>query len=62
RPFSSPFRNSTCHHVDEEWYSTRSRQDQSRTSEEPSASHCQNPGPAFHAVPVAMQSAHFVEN
>uniref|UniRef100_A0A7I4YEX8 Endonuclease exonuclease phosphatase domain containing protein n=1 Tax=Haemonchus contortus TaxID=6289 RepID=A0A7I4YEX8_HAECO len=62
RPFSSSFRDSIHHLVDEEWYSTRSRQDQSRTSKEPPASHCQNPGPAFHAVPVAMQSAQLVEN
>ena len=42
--FGSPFRNTTCHHVDEELYSAWSRYDQTRISEEYPTSHHQNSG------------------
>uniref|UniRef100_A0A7I4YVY5 Uncharacterized protein n=1 Tax=Haemonchus contortus TaxID=6289 RepID=A0A7I4YVY5_HAECO len=43
RSSASPFRNSTCHHVDEELYGTQSRWYQTRTSKESSTLHRQNP-------------------
>ncbi|VDP34948.1 unnamed protein product [Heligmosomoides polygyrus] len=54
RPLRSQFRDPTRHLVGEEAYSTRSRQDQTRTPEEPTASAHEHPGEALHTLPVGV--------
>ncbi|KAK6726155.1 hypothetical protein RB195_004461 [Necator americanus] len=51
----SPVRNTTCYHVGKKSYGTRSRQNKTRTPEEPSASTHQHPGEALFTSPVGMQ-------
>ncbi|KAK6745741.1 hypothetical protein RB195_012079 [Necator americanus] len=51
----SPVRNTTCYHVGKKSYGTRSRQNKTRTPEEPSASTHQHPGKALYTLSVGMQ-------
>ncbi|KAK6749042.1 hypothetical protein RB195_001576 [Necator americanus] len=53
----SPVRNTTCYHVGKKSYGTRSRQNKTRTTEEPSASTHQHPGEALYTLPVGMQGS-----
>ncbi|WKY07234.1 hypothetical protein Q1695_007009 [Nippostrongylus brasiliensis] len=61
-PCGSPFRDSSRDFIDEELHSSRSRQDPTRTSEEPTASPHQHPGQALHTIPVGLQSTSNMEN
>ncbi|KAK6756227.1 hypothetical protein RB195_014557 [Necator americanus] len=51
----SPVRSTTCYHVGNKSYGTRSRQNKTRTPEEPSASTHQHPGEALYTLPDGMQ-------
>ncbi|KAK6737422.1 hypothetical protein RB195_019865 [Necator americanus] len=53
----SPVRNTTCYHVGKKSYGTRSRQNKTRTPEEPSASTHQHPGEALYTLSVGMQGS-----
>ncbi|KAK6764910.1 hypothetical protein RB195_025012 [Necator americanus] len=53
----SPVRNTTCYHVGKKSYGTRSRQNKTRTTEEPFASTHQYPGEALYTLPVGMQGS-----
>ncbi|KAK6736127.1 hypothetical protein RB195_019041 [Necator americanus] len=53
----SPVRNTTCYHVGKKSYGTRSRQNRTRTTEEPSTSTHQHPGEALYTLPVGMQGS-----
>ncbi|KJH47969.1 hypothetical protein DICVIV_05945 [Dictyocaulus viviparus] len=53
----SSFRNPTCIFVGKKSYSFRARQDQTRTSEESTASYYKNAGPTLHTLPVRLQSS-----
>ncbi|VDO70610.1 unnamed protein product [Heligmosomoides polygyrus] len=57
-----PFRDATRHLVGEETYSTRSRQDQTRTPEELPANTHQHPGAALHTLPIGVQGSISVEH
>ncbi|KAK6749636.1 hypothetical protein RB195_001942 [Necator americanus] len=53
----SPVRNTTCYHVSKNSYGNRSRQNKTRTPEEPSASTHQHPGEALYTLSVGMQGS-----
>ncbi|KJH44396.1 hypothetical protein DICVIV_09584 [Dictyocaulus viviparus] len=61
-PGITMLRNPTCDLVGKKSYSSRARQDQTRTSEESTASYYKNAGSTLHTLPVRLQSSKSMEN